>query len=80
MKIYVDESCQINCFDCVSIEYHQFGYSNCDYDVNNFCQYIIVSEENLEIIKDVEKQLEEKIDKIIIKENEIKLKANIFKK
>lgn len=65
-NLYFNKSCQINCFDYISIEYHEFGYLNCDYDVNNFCQYIIVSEENLEIIKDVEKQLEEKIDKIII--------------
>lgn len=61
-----DESCQINCFDCVSIECHQFEYSNCDYDINNFCLYIIVSEANLNVIKEIEKQLEEKIDKIII--------------
>ena len=41
------------------------GYS-ASFDDDEFIKYIIVSEANLKIIKDVEKQLEEKIDKIII--------------
>lgn len=67
-----NSSCRINCFDCISIYFdcisigNELEYSSCDYDVNNFYKYIIVSEANLKVIKEIEKQLEEKIDKIII--------------
>lgn len=53
----------INLLQNIYITYRGYSVS---FDDDEFIKYIIVSEENLEIIKDVEKQLEEKIDKFIV--------------
>jgi hypothetical protein len=57
--------CYLNKSSSKNIYITYRGYS-VSFDDDEFIKYIIVSEENLEIIKDVEKQLEEKIDKFIV--------------
>ena len=50
-NIYIEEPRNIN---------ESFSH----YDYNEFTKYIVISEENLQVIKKIEKQLEEKINKI----------------
>lgn len=45
-------------------EPRNFNESFSNYDYNEFTKYIIISEANLQVIKKIEKQLEEKINKI----------------
>lgn len=52
-NIYIEEPRKVN---------ESFSH----YDYNEFPKYIVVSEANLQVIKEIEKQLEEKIDKVVI--------------
>lgn len=59
LECYLNKSSLKNIY----IKYREYSSS---FDDDEFLKYIIVSEENLQVMKEIEKQLEEKIDKIII--------------
>lgn len=58
-------TCYLNKSSSKNIYIKDREYSS-SFDNDEFLKYIVVSEANLKIIKDVEKQLEKKIDKIVI--------------